>query len=288
MAPAALAQSRSLGSARDLYAAAAYEDALTALNGLPASDRREEKGLVEQYRAFCLLALGRTADADSAIEAAVAAAPFTQPSETDVSPRVRSRFREVRRRVLPRIIERQYAEARGAFDRKDPTATERFTQLLELIADEDLQGVVNQPPLSELRVMAADFLVLSTPKASPPPLQTRGVHVPPAKPPAASASLRGAAHIYSAEDADVVPPTPVVQSLTAMADVFTSPRPGTIEIVIDEKGAVIDAMTRVPVDPTYDRVALTLAKTWRYRPAVRNGVAVKYRMPIQFLPPPKR
>src|SRR5258706_9640236 len=198
MAPAALAQSRSLGSARDLYAAAAYEDALTALNGLPASDRREEKGLVEQYRAFCLLALGRTADADSAIEAAVAAAPFTQPSETDVSPRVRSRFREVRRRVLPRIIERQYAEARGAFDRKDPTATERFRQLLELIADEDLQGVVNQPPLSELRVMAADFLVLSTPKASPPPLQTRGVHVPPAKPPAAPASPRRAAHIYSA------------------------------------------------------------------------------------------
>src|SRR5436190_18447410 len=120
--PTARAQSRSLGSARDLYAAAAYEDALAALNGLRPSDRSEDKSVVEQYRAFCLLALGRTADADAAIEAAVAASPFTQPSEADISPRVRSRFRDVRRRVLPRIIERRYTEARAAFDRKDTTA----------------------------------------------------------------------------------------------------------------------------------------------------------------------
>src|SRR5207245_5346833 len=152
LVPTAVAQGKSLGAARDLYMAAAYEDALAVLNGLPASDRREEKGVVEQYRAFCLLALGRTADADRAIEAAVAATPFTQPSETDVSPRVRSRFRDVRRRVLPRIIERQYTEAKAAFNRSDTTTAERFTQLLKLIADADLQTVTNQPRLSHLHL----------------------------------------------------------------------------------------------------------------------------------------
>src|SRR6266851_7314208 len=117
----ALAQNDSLGAARELYVAAAYEDALVMLNGLRGSDRREEKSLVERYRAFCLLALGRAREADSAIEAAVAAAPFVQPSEAEVSPSVRSTFREVRRSALPAIIERQYAEAKAAFDRKDPT-----------------------------------------------------------------------------------------------------------------------------------------------------------------------
>jgi TonB family protein len=73
-----------------------------------------------------------------------------------------------------------------------------------------------------------------------------------------------------------------------MGDVFSSPRPGTIEIVINETGAVIAATTKVSVDPLYDRVALQFAKTWRYRPAMREGVAVKYRMLVQFLPPPKR
>jgi TonB family protein len=286
--PTALAQSRSLGTARSLYVAAAYEDALAMLNGLPASDRREDKGLVEQYRAFCLLALGRMAEADRAIEAAIVAAPFTQPSENDVSPRVRSRFRDVRRRMLPAIIERQYAEAKAAFHRRDTAAAERFTQLLKLIADAELQSVVTQPPLSQLRAMATDFLALSTPRASPPPLQPHGAQPPGARPPTAPAAPRDPARIYGSEDADVVPPAAAIQSLTAMGDVFSSPRPGTIEIVINETGAVIAATTKVSVDPLYDRVALQFAKTWRYRPAMREGVAVKYRMLVQFLPPPKR
>ena len=111
----------------------------------------------------------------------MAAAPFTQPSETDVSPRVRSTFREVRRRILPAIIERQYTEARAAFDRKDGSAADRFTQVLKMIADADLQSIANEPRLSQLRAVATDFLVLSTPKASP-PLQSRAAQPPAEKP----------------------------------------------------------------------------------------------------------
>src|SRR5437588_3372767 len=76
VAPTAVAQKNSLIAARELYMAAAYEDALAALNGLRDSSGRGEKSLVEQYRAFCLLALSRAAEADAAVEEAVAAAPF--------------------------------------------------------------------------------------------------------------------------------------------------------------------------------------------------------------------
>ena len=287
IAPGALAQNNSLGAARDLYVAAAYEDALAALNGLRASARRDEKGVVEQYRAFCLLALGRATEADSAIEAAVAAEPFNQPSETDVSPRVRSTFREVRRRVLPAIIERQYTEARAAFDRKDATAADRFTQVLKMIADADLQSIANEPPLSQLRAMAADFLVLSAPKPSPPPLQSHAAQPPAAQRPLiAPPAPRDVAHIYGDDDVDVSAPSAVRQSFAAMGDVF-APRPGAVEIVIDETGAVIAAVTKLSVNAFYDRLAIATAKTWRYRPAVRNGVAVKYRIVVVLQPPPK-
>ena len=47
---------------------------------------------VEQYRAFCLLALGRGKEAQSAIENLVVANPLYQPSSTEVSPRVRTAF----------------------------------------------------------------------------------------------------------------------------------------------------------------------------------------------------
>src|SRR5882672_11235331 len=114
LVPGAAVAQNSLGAARDMYAAAAYNDALTVLNTLQKADGLENKSIVEQYRAFCLIALGRNDEANSALEAAVAAAPFSQLSESEFSPRIRSAFREVRRKTLPAIIERQYADARLA------------------------------------------------------------------------------------------------------------------------------------------------------------------------------
>lgn len=276
----ARAQANTLGSARDLYAAAAYDEALAALNRLRGSARREDAGLIEQYRAFCLLALGRSAEADAAIEAAVAAAPFAQPSESDCSPRVRVTFRDVRRRVLPAVIEREYADAKSAFDRRDPSAPERFTRVLALIADPDLNGVNSAPKLSQLRALANDFLVLSTPKA-PPPLPVALPAQQTATPLPVESPLLDPTRVYAPEDADVLPPFPVYQSFEPMKDIFAL-RPGVVQIIIDELGKVVFAATKLSVNSTYDRFAIATAKTWRYRPAVRNGVAVKYRLNVQI------
>src|SRR5690349_3267204 len=78
-----------LEEAKAQYAAAAYEDALTTLTragGAPPAKRVE----VEQYRAFCLIALGRTEDAERAIAALVAADPKYVPSANVASPKVLS------------------------------------------------------------------------------------------------------------------------------------------------------------------------------------------------------
>ncbi|MGH9143549.1 MAG: hypothetical protein ACRD2I_20630, partial [Vicinamibacterales bacterium] len=54
------AQDADISAARDLYASAAYDDALTVLNRLRSSEHpASQSRAIEQYRAFCLLALGR-------------------------------------------------------------------------------------------------------------------------------------------------------------------------------------------------------------------------------------
>ena len=48
----------------------------------------------------------------------VNADPFYQLSQ--VSPRVRTMFKDVRQSLLPTIAQQAYADAKAAFDRKDP------------------------------------------------------------------------------------------------------------------------------------------------------------------------
>ena len=161
MAAPVFAQSDPVESARGLYASAAYDDALTMLDGLRSSAERSAIGPIEYYRALCLLALGKPTDADSAIEAAVDAMPFAQPSASDSSPRVRAAFREVRRRVLPAIIEQRYDDAKAAFDRKDAAAAERFREVIKLVDEPDIQDIAGQPALSQIRALASDYFALS-------------------------------------------------------------------------------------------------------------------------------
>ena len=77
LANAAAAQDQ-LSAARDLYASAAYEEALTALTRLHEGGGAAASEQVDQYRAFCLFALGRTAEAQSIAEALIAKSPLIE------------------------------------------------------------------------------------------------------------------------------------------------------------------------------------------------------------------
>jgi tetratricopeptide (TPR) repeat protein len=271
-----------LSTARDLYRAASYDEALAALDKLRAAPLSgDDAPLVEQYRALCLLALGRPDDAQRAMEAAVALAPAFRPSTEEAPPAVRATFREVRRRLLPRIIEQKYAEAKAAFDRRESAAAAKgFTQVVDLLADADIATAASQPPLSNLRALAVDFRNLSDAASAPPPTPPPARVVtppPPPPPPAPPAALR----IYGPEDTNVVPPVTLRQVLPPVGDVFAL-RQGVVEIIIDETGAVQAATMRVAVNPVYDRLVLSAAKTWRYRAALLDGKSVKFRKLVQI------
>ena len=282
-ATAAIAQ-ESIAAARDLYAAAAYDEALARLDDLRSSKHpSDDDRVIEQYRALCLFALGRATDAERAIEAMVVAAPGYRPADGDASPRVQAAFVDVRRRLLPGIIQQKYNNSKAAFDRKDLTSARAgFTQVIELLADPAVASGPMQQERAALLTLASGFRDLSMPPAAPVPTV-------PAPQPAAPQRLiaikpaPAAGRIYTAEDAGIIAPTAVRQSFAALSGVF-APRPGAVEIVIDEGGAVQAATMQVAVNPVYDRLALATARTWRYRPALFGGVPVKFRKVVVLDP----
>jgi myo-inositol catabolism protein IolC len=50
-----------------------------------------------------------------------------------------------------------------------------------------------------------------------------------------------------------------------------------LELVINERGEVDDAVVKVPVEPVYDLIVARAARGWKYRPATVDGNPVKYR-----------
>jgi hypothetical protein len=275
----------SLATARDLYAAAAYEDALALLNTLQLGDHEpEERGAIEQYRAYCLLALGRSADAEQAIAAVVTSAPLYKPSGADASPRVRSAFSEVRRRMLPSIIQQRYAAAKEAFDRKNfVVAAALFTEIVEAMADPDVADMAKQPALADLRVLAVGFRDLSVTAAVPPPVPVRETTAPASDAliTRTPATVIAAPRIYAASDTAVLPPAVIKQTLPPFPAQYPATNRGVLELVIDENGIVESAAMRESVNPRYDPQLVAASKSWQYRPALLNGKPVKYRKMVQ-------
>jgi len=275
------AQDADLTAARDLYASAAYDDALTVLNRLRSSEHpANQSRAIEQYRAFCLLALGRPADAEQAIEAVVAAEPSYTPGDGDASPRIRSAFTAVRRRMLPSIIQQKYAQAKAAYDRKDfGAAADGFTQVLNALADKDVATEAKQPPLSDLRTLAGGFQELAAKAAAPPPAPPAPVvAAAPPPPPPAPAPPR----IYTGGETGIVAPSAINQTLPPFPGQVVIPRNGKLEVVIDELGVVESAVMTSTVSQTYDAMVISAAKAWRYKPATLNGMPVKFRKTVQI------
>ena len=181
----------------------------------------------------------------------IAVQPSYQPTEGDVSPRVRAAFSEVRRRMLPTIVQQWYASAKGSYDQKEySAAVGGFTQVLNVLADPDVASAADQPPLSDLRTLATGFRDLSLLAAAPPPPLPPPPTAPEPPPPVASARPP---RIYEPGDPNVVPPAVLRQSLPPLPQPFPknlASLEGSLEIVIDETGAVESVLMKASFSPT--------------------------------------
>ncbi len=170
LSAAALQAQEQLAFARALYASTEYEEALAVLDRLSSgASSNDERQAIELYRTLCLFAIGRRADADRAIEGIIARDPLYQPG-SDVPPRTRTAFSDAKKRMLPTIVQQQYADAKTAFERGEfESAAAAFRRVIAALDDPDMGVAAKQAPLADLRTLAAGFHDLSVKSATPAP-----------------------------------------------------------------------------------------------------------------------
>jgi hypothetical protein len=245
-----------LAHAKDLYRSAAYDEALGVLDGVVATDSTESIE-VHEYRVFCLVALDRKDDAKRAMTTLITDHPAYVMSEQEASPRVRTMFTEVRRALLPSLVQKAYADAKASFDRKDPKAVAQFDGVL-----------AGNPSLADLATVASGFRDLSkalaTPEKPAPPAPVAAT--PAAPPPSAPRSVAPV----------MVPPVVISQPIPIPQIREEREWSGEVEVTINERGRVINARMTTPIHPVYDSQLVRAAMGWTYKPALRDGTPTTF------------
>jgi TonB family protein len=277
----AVAQENSLAAAKELYVAAEYTSALKMLTALAGADTsKADLQAVDLYRSLCLLALGNTAEANKVIESMLMLDPLYRPEMAELPPRMRSAFTDARKRLLPGLVQQRYVVARAAFEAKNyEAAATGFQVVLSGLADPDLGPASAQPPLSDLKVLAAGFQELATKAAAPVETAAAEAPLPLAPPPTV---VQTGPRIYGADDLNVVPPQTVRQVVPSFPGRVLTSGLATIDIFINEQGGVDSVVVITSLNPQYDRMAVNAARNWQYKPALLNGTPVKYRKRLQL------
>jgi len=267
--------SDNFAAAKVLYASGAYEEALSRLSTPNAGGSAE----AEQYRALCLLALGRTAEAEQSLEELVVRAPFFKMSDAEVSPRLVTMFQSVRKRRLPGAAKDLYATAKTNFEQKlYATASSQLKNLLALLADEDLASEASA--LGDFKLVAEGLLRIAEMELAASAKAAADAAPPAAATPPPRDAAPPGPKIYSDTDKEVTAPVEIVRNVPAW-----NPPPsvaqfqefrGVLRIVINELGRVESAAVVKSISSSYDPRLIEATRQWQFQPAMRNGVAVKY------------
>jgi hypothetical protein len=269
-----LAQEEPLAKAKALYDSAAYEEALTVLAAIEAPE-------AQQYRALCMLALGRTQDAKNAVEQLVSTAPLFELSSEDVPPRFVALVSEAKKRLLPGIARKTFNEARDQFRSGDrEKAAAKFDVVLSLT---ETTGFKETADAEDLRTLASGFIDLAgaraaarvEPKAADPTSAESASPV--AKAPEPDAAPAVAELAPAAErSVDVVQPVAIRQTIPAVPSGIAGVGNPTavVKVAIGPNGKVMAVSMQQTSHPLYDRLVLQAAREWLYTPAMLNGKPV--------------
>jgi len=273
---AARAADGGLADAKALFAAASFDGALAALDRLGGTDASQPEAL--EYKALCLLALGRTAEAQKVTETLVNTVPMFAPADADLSPRFLELLTDTRRRVVPVVAKRLLTEGRDQFRAKKNDEAQRTFQDVLTLADDKVWRDANDA--EDLRTLAAGFLDLLRADV---PADTAAKNASPATtaatvPEAAPSALQALAEIQA--------PVAIVQTMPKWVapDTVSAMRTfhGAVKVTIGADGHVVGASIATPTHPVYDQLLLEAARRWQYRPASRNGQAIEVEKIVEF------
>jgi len=288
-APARVAaQDDPLKIARDLYASAAYVEALTELARVESAASTPATTLAttsatrrdtDAYRTFCLVALGRDTEAQAAAESVVRRDPTVSIDQfPDASPRIVAMFATVRRRVLPQIIREEFRAARTSATEKAPDSESRLRHVRQLLDAAERIGAWDET-LADLRLLVDGFLDLGHAAESQ---RTDSEALPTTAAPVSSSTIgANGTNAGIVAPAAIYQPQPIIPP-TLLTLVRRLRRPGTIDVVINERGTVDEVIVKQSVSPPYDKLIAAAARTWRYKPALKDGVPIKFVSTVQI------
>ena len=89
--------------------------------------------------------------------------------------------------------------------------------------------------------------------------------------------------IYTTVDAAVIPPVLVRPVLPkALPPGVPEDQVGSIEVLVDEQGDVEQVRLFSPANRFHERMLMSAAKMWKFRPAFKDGHPVRYRTRIRI------
>jgi hypothetical protein len=204
-----------------------------------------------ERRAAALLAEGRAGEATVIFDGIVMKNPLYQPDPARSTPEALAAFQTSKRLLLPAMARRYYQEARVAYDAGDfSMVLTKGERALALLRDAEID-----PPESSLSSDVTDLIALAT-----------------------SARTLEESRIYSSADRDVTPPRPVGRQLSVASLSGRTPLTGRLELVVGVTGEVETVKLETPLNGYHDRMIVSAAKAWHYRPGLRKGRPVRYRM----------
>jgi hypothetical protein len=274
---ATLSAQEPLTKAKALYDAANYEDSLTLLAPVQEPE-------AQQYRALCLLALGRSQDASNEVDSLIASAPTFEPSAEDVSPRFVSLVSDAKKRLLPGIARKTFNEARDQFKSGDRAGAAKKFDLVVTLAATD--GFTDTSEAEDLRTLASGFIELANARPQPREEQKATAPAPPktaeatapspipttttVPPSSVAAPSSSATNLTPTEVSQPVVVRQIIPAIPSGIAGLGSPT-ASVRVEIGTDGHVISASMQQSAHPLYDRLVLQAAHEWLYTPAMLNG-----------------
>lgn len=205
----------------------------------------------DEKRATAFVAHGNATQATMVFDSLLLGNPLYEPRPTDLTPEALAAFRASQRALLPVLAQRSYDRARAALAAGDPERALLHTR-------EGLAILDRTSGDAGLRQMLAQL-----------------------EDDAAAARAVADEVIYSAKDAGVVPPRALSRQFPATTpNGVPAHRVGTLEMVIARDGSVEFVKLHTPLNRYHERMIVSAAKAWQYRPATKGGRAVKYRLTV--------
>jgi tetratricopeptide (TPR) repeat protein len=213
-----------------------------------ASARESER------RARELIEGGKPDEASQAFDALVMNNPLYEPRRTDLTPEALAAFRKSQQTILPEKVQSNYERARTLLAGGDYDAAIRLAREALAILDRHPEGVSAQ-----LREQTEDLLDA-----------------------ARLADATATEVIYNEGDPGVSPPRQLSRQMPVSGPTGIPPnRVGWLDIVVGKDGTVVNVKLTTPLNRYHERMIVSPAKAWQYRPATKNGKPVLCRIRVK-------